>query len=140
MITPADVGFIAMCLEGFLFGKLFVLCFSFHPAKEVQLFPNIGVYSGIFALYFQCPSIESRPRTSNFVFYILCLLNVLCAATAACDLLANIFRVSNNLICKNVILSSVVQNRINSRLLHFQIDLLPIFNRIAVVQNSECLL
>ena len=107
MITPEDMAFIAMCLEGFLFGKLFVLCALALPlilvAKEVQLFPNIGVYSGIFALYFQFPSIESRPRTSNFVFYILCLLYVLCAATAACDLLANIFSVSNNLICKVII-------------------------------------
>ena len=92
-----------MCLEGFLFGKLFVLCFSFHPAKEVQLFPNIR-------LIFPVP-IDRVQASDVFVFCILCLLYVLCAATAACDLLANIFRVSNNLICKNIILASVVQNR-----------------------------
>ena len=69
-------------------------------------------------------------------FYIHCLLHVLCAATAACDLLANIFRVSNNLICKNIILASVVQDHINSRSLQFRIGLLPTFNRIVDVQNT----
>ena len=55
--------------------------------KQVQLFPALGVYSGIFAIYLQWPSNESRTRTPNVVFYILCILYVLSAVTFVCDLL-----------------------------------------------------
>ena len=40
-------------------------------AKEVQFFHGLGVYSGIFTIYLQCPSNDSRTRTSNVVFYTL---------------------------------------------------------------------
>ena len=64
----------------------------------------LGVYSGIFAIYLQCPSDESRARSANIVFYILCILYSFGAASVVGDLLADIFAVSNNLICKDIIL------------------------------------
>ena len=72
-------------------------------AKEVQFFHNIGVYSGIFAIYLQYPSKEPRTRKENVIFYILCLLFVLCAVTVVCDLLVYAFTVSNNPIYRNTI-------------------------------------
>ena len=48
---------------------------------------------------------ESESRTTNFVFYALCLLYAFCAATFVGDLLSGIFsHVSNKFICKNIIL------------------------------------
>ena len=117
------------------------MCFSFHPAKEVQLFPGLGVYSGIFAIYLQCSSNESRTRTANLVFYILCLLYIFCAATVVGDLVDSAFSVSNNSICKNTFLSSVVQYRINALSLQLQSELQSILNRITSVQiavNACC--
>ena len=112
------------------------MCFGFYPAKEFQLFPGLGVYSGIFAIYLQCSSNESRTRTANVVFYILCLLYIFSGATVVCDLLAFIFGVSNDHICKNIILSSVLQLRMQALSLQFEIDLTPIYNRIKVVQDT----
>ena len=63
----------------------------------------LGVYSGIFAIYLQCPSDESRTRSANVVFHILCILYFFCAATVVCDLLNITFAVSNKFICKNII-------------------------------------
>ena len=63
----------------------------------------LGVYSGIFALYLQRPSNESRTRTANIIFYILCLLYGFCAAAVVCDLLGFTFGVSNKFICKYII-------------------------------------
>ena len=63
----------------------------------------LGVYSGIFALYLQPSSDESRTRTANVVYYILCLLYLLCAVAVVCDLLVYTFGVSNKFICKNII-------------------------------------
>ena len=108
-------------------------------AKEIQLFPCLGLYSGIFAIYFQCPS--NKTRTANIIFYIICLLYVLCAATVVSDLLDIILRVSNRFIIKNIILSSVVQSIINSLSPRLQIDFQPILIRIADVQltvNACC--
>ena len=106
-ITANALEGFSMCLEGFLFGKLSVLHALTLPlplvVKEVQLFLGLGVYSGIFALYWQCPSNESRTRTPNAIFYILCLLYVSCAATVICDLIVYTFSVSNNSICNNII-------------------------------------
>ena len=69
-------------------------------AKEVQFFPGgLGLYSGIFAMYLQCPSKKSR--TATILFYAVCLLYVLSTATFAGDLAALIFYVSNNPISKN---------------------------------------
>ena len=72
-------------------------------AKEVQLFPCLGIYSGIFAIYLQFLSNESRTRSANVIFYILCLLYGFCAATVVCDSLVDIFGVSNKFTCKNII-------------------------------------
>ena len=48
-------------------------------AKEVEFFPGPGLYSGIFAIYLQCPKKDSR--AAMIVFYVLCLLYVLSTAT-----------------------------------------------------------
>ena len=92
--------FIAFCIEGFLYGKI---CSSTCTlAKEVQLFPGLGLYSGIFAMYLQCPS--KRSGTAIIHFYAVCLLYVLSTASFVCDLAALILQVSNNSICKNTFL------------------------------------
>ena len=84
-----------MCLEGFLYGKILPW---FVPlllvTKQVQLFPAVGVYSGIFAIYLQSPSNASRTRMANIVFYIICLLYAFCSATVVMDLLYFILGVS----------------------------------------------
>ena len=71
--------------------------------KEVQLFPDLGVYSGIFAIYLLFSSNESRTRTTNVVFYILCLLYFLCAVSLVSDLLNIVFDVSINPIWKTIV-------------------------------------
>ena len=85
-----------ICLECYLYGKLSVPC-TCSLAKEVQLFPCLGLYSGIFVIYLQCPSKESR--TAFIIFYVLCLLYVLSTATVVCDLMIVINEVMNNFIC-----------------------------------------
>ena len=91
-----------LCLEGFLYGKIFVLgSLTCILAKQVQLFFGLGIYSGIFAIYLQCPSKESRMATT--VFYALCLLYILSTAAVIGDLLAPTLEVSNKSICKNII-------------------------------------
>ena len=79
-----------------------MICFILYLAYEAQLFPGptLGLYSGIFAIYLQCLSKESR--TGNITFYVLCLLYVLSTATVVSDLLTNLLGVSNNSICKNI--------------------------------------
>ena len=98
----------------------------------------LGVYTGIFALYLQCPSDESRARSANVVFYILSILYVLCAVTVVCDLLALTFAVSNKFICKNIIfiISSSQLRDIYPLSLQLQIDLQAIFYRIMVTQET----
>ena len=83
----------------------FVYCISLlWIAKEVQLFPVLGVYSGIFAIYLQCPSDESRTRRADVVFHsIICLLYVFCAAVVVSDLISFSVQVCNKFICKNII-------------------------------------
>ena len=92
------------CIEFFLYGKIsesvpWALTCTVTLAKEIQLFPGPGVYSGIFAIYLQCPKKDSR--TAKIVFYVLCLLYVLSTASVVCDLLSAILStgVSNNSIC-----------------------------------------
>ena len=88
MFTEVDADFIALCLEWFLYGKISVpwaLTCTVTLAKEVQLFPCPGLYSGIFAIYLQCPKKDSR--TAMIVFNVLCLLYLLSTATVVCDLL-----------------------------------------------------
>ena len=98
----------------------------------------LGIYSGIFAVYLQCTSDESRARSANIVFYILCILYVLCAATVVFDLLEFTFAVSNKFICKNIIfiISFSQFLTIYPPSLQLQIDSQPIFNRILVVQAT----
>ena len=84
-------------------------------SREVQLIPGLGVYSGIFAIYFQYQSNKSTGigKKTAIVFYAICLLYVLSAVDFACDLVALISVVSNNFICsKNTIFLSVVQSKI----------------------------
>ena len=79
--------------------------FNLYPAKEVQLFPGLGIYSGIFAIYFklQCVLVSKESRKTSIIFYALCLLYVLSIASVACDLLEFVIQVSNNSICKSII-------------------------------------
>ena len=91
--------FIATCIEGFFYGKLCALTCIF---LEVQLFSGLGLYSGIFAMYLQCPSKKSR--TAIILFYTVCLLYVLSTATFVGDFLNFILEVSYNSICKNAFL------------------------------------
>ena len=106
--------------------------------KDVQFFPVLGVYSGIFAIYLQYPSNKSKTRLEDVVFYILCLLYGFCAATVVCDLLVFTFEVSNKFIFRILFSSSVAQLRFVYALsLQLQIDLQPIYNRIGVVQLQE---
>ena len=100
-VTTFDAAIIALCLEGFFYGKISVLCaLTCTLANEVQLFPGLGLYSGIFVIYLQCPSKESR--TAIIIFFVLCLLYVLSTAVIVCNLLNLILAVSNNSICKNI--------------------------------------
>ena len=102
MSTALEVSTLLMCLEGFLYGKKSVLCtLTCTHTKEVQLFPVLGIYSGIFAIYLQHSSKESR--TATIIFYALCLLYVLSAATVVSDLLSYTIEVSNNSICNSSI-------------------------------------
>ena len=65
-------------------------------AKEVQLFPGLGIYSGILVMYFQCQSNESTGRRTTIVFYAICLLYILSTVNVVSDLATAIFEVSNN--------------------------------------------
>ena len=93
MITPDELYVLYMCLEGFLFGTISVLCFNWYLAKKkVQLFSGLGIYSAIFAIYLQWASKESR---TTIIFYALCLLYFLTTATFVIDLLFYTIGVSN---------------------------------------------
>ena len=97
-----------MCFEGFLFGNVSVLCaltcnLAISFTEKVQLFHVPGVYSGIFAIYLQCPSDESRTRRANVVFYAICLVYVFCAGAVVSDSISITVQVSNKFICKNII-------------------------------------
>ena len=113
MTTTLETLFIAVCIEGFLYGKIVpVLCDLTSScsilAEEVQLFPNLGIYSGIFVMYLHCSSNKSRKAV--ILFYALCLLHFLSSATVVSDLVANIMiaKVSNNpTICKNIIFNQL---------------------------------
>ena len=81
--------FISICLE--VYGKI---CASTCTlAKEVQLSLGLGLYSGTFAMYLQCPS--KRSGTALILFFAVCLLYVLSTATFVSDLVAIILEVSN---------------------------------------------
>ena len=58
-------------------------------AKEVQLlFPNLGLYSGIFAIYLQHTLAQNtgKSRTASIIFYALCVLYVLSTVNVVLDL------------------------------------------------------
>ena len=102
MIATMEVYYISMCVELFLYGKISVQwALTCTLAKEIQLFPGLGIYSGIFVIYLRFAFKESR--TTTIVFYSLCLLYVLSTATIAGELLSLMIGVSNNSICKNII-------------------------------------
>ena len=96
MFSIVDSAIIGSCLEGFFYGNIFILlcALSCTLAKEVQIFPGLGLYSGIFTIYLQCHLKESRKAT--LVFHVLCFLYVLSCAAIVCDLLTVILQVSNN--------------------------------------------
>ena len=104
MLTLQEAYFIGLCIEGFCYGKICVFtCTTLRLAKEV---PCLGFYSGIFAIYLQCPSTKSR--TTILVLYALCLLYVLSVATLVCDTVSFILGVSNYYsICKNIIFNQL---------------------------------
>ena len=136
MTTVYEAPFIAVCLEGFLYGKLCALTSSctLRLAKGVQLFPGLGLYSGIFAMYLHCTSKRSGTVTALTLFYAVCLLYVLSAASFVSDLLALILEVSNNSFCKNTIFLLVAQTR--ALLYPLQIDSGPILFRVLLLQTT----
>ena len=93
MITVNDL--LVIWLEGFLYGKI---CASTCTlSKEVQLFLGLGLYSGIFAIYLQCPS--KRSGAALVLLFAVCLLYVQSAATFVSDLVRFVLQVSNISIC-----------------------------------------
>jgi hypothetical protein len=128
-----------ICFEWFFYGttsvpSLCALTCTLASAKEVQLFPGLGLYSGIFAMYLQCHPNESR--TATIIFYALCLLYVLSTVNVVVDLFNYIFiLVSNNSICKNIIFLSVMQAYSNSLSLIDLESLARIF-RNAIIQTT----
>ena len=120
--------FLPICLEGLLYGEISDL-FFYIPCtfpKQVELFPGLGFYSGILAMYLQCQPNKSTGRTKNIVFYAICLLYLLSTVNFVSDLVALVFSVShgNSIRSKNIIYLWVVQWRINE----------PIFS-IGIVQG-----
>ena len=102
MFTDVDA-IIAICLEGFFYGKISVCALACILAEKVPLFlSGVGLYSGIFVMYLQCASKNSR--MAIIIFYVLCLLYVLSTATFVSDLIAIILEVSYNSICQNIFL------------------------------------
>jgi hypothetical protein len=103
--------------------------------NKSKLFPGLGLYSGIFALYLQCSS--KKYGTATILFYALCLLYVLSTVTFIGDLVTLILEVSNNSICKNIIFfKSIVQSRIRTLSPQLQIDSQPTIFRLSIVQTT----
>jgi hypothetical protein len=128
MSNSNDAGafLIGLCLEGFFYGNTSVICaLTCTLAKEVhwQLFPGLGLYSGMFAMYLQCP--PNGSRTTTIIFYALCLLYVLSTVTFVVELVAYILgEVSNNSICKNIVFLSVAQTYLTeSKSLQFNLTI-----------------
>ena len=103
--------FIGLCLEGFFYGKISVLCaLTCTLAKEVQpqLFSILGLYSAIFVIYLQCVSERSGTSGPIIIFYALCFLYFVSTVTIVGDLVNLILQVSNNSIFKNILFFSIV--------------------------------
>ena len=97
---------------------------NLYPAEEDQLYSGLGIYSGIFAIYVQLASKESR--TATIIFYALCLLYVLSTATVVSDLVSTLIDsdVSNNSICKNIVYSLIILMRLDTLSYWFNFKLL----------------
>ena len=67
MITSEELDLLYMCFEWFLYGKIFFLC-ALTCTLLKKVFSGLGIYSGIFAIYIQCPSKESR--TQEYFFFL----------------------------------------------------------------------
>ena len=127
MITAQEASFIAICLEGFFYGKISVLCAqncTVQVANDAQLFSGLlGLYSGIFAMYLQCPSKKST--SAIILFYAICLLYILSTATFVCDFVNIILEVSTNSICQNYIIfiSVVLYSRVSQHYRRFKLKM-----------------
>ena len=104
-------------------------------AKEVQLFPGLGIYSGILAIYLHYALTRRKEsRTTTIVFYALCLLYILSTATVVCDLLVYIVEVSNKSTSKNNFFLSLMQMRISTLPVQLQDDSQSLLTRISFVE------
>ena len=107
MLSAFDSAIIGICLEGFFYGKISVLCaLTYTLAKEVQLFPGLGLYSGLFAMYLrlQRRGRKDKSRTAIILFYVVCLLYVLSIATITSDVVTFVLEVSGYWqFCKDII-------------------------------------
>jgi len=73
-LTDGDFYYLALCLEGFFF----------------------GLYSGIFAIYLQHYGPQQRTyKAKNMLFYALCVLYALSAATGIMDILGTLWTSTN---------------------------------------------
>ena len=112
--------FIALCLEGFFYGKISVPC-----ALTCTLVNSnySGLYFGIFVMYLHCSSNNLKSGTATILSYALYLLYVLSTATIVSDLVALMLTVSNNPICKYIIFHQLcsgllIHYRLNFKLTH----------------------
>ena len=125
-----ELYFLSIWLEGFLYGKLCALTCTL--AKEVQLFPGLGLYSGIFAMDLQCH--WQSKKTATILFYAICLLYILSTATFVSDLVHLTLVSTTNSICK--VFLSVVQTRVGTLSPRLQIESLPMLFHISVIQTT----
>ena len=126
MISNSQASFLGTCLEGFFYGRIFILCaLTCTLAKE--LFTGLGIYSGIFVMYLQRP--QNKSRTATILFYTLCLLYAMSTAAVVGDLVATILEVSTDSICKNIFfyISCTVA---------FHYTIATTSNRLTVIANS----
>ena len=110
------------------------MSFNLYSAKEVQLFPGLGIYSGIFAIY-----LSKESRKTSIVFCALCLLYVLSTACVVSDLLVYLIQVSNSSISKYIIFLSVMQIRIEydtTLPIQLQIDSQSMLFRVSIVRTA----
>ena len=102
MITEIEGAYIGICVEGFLYGMISVLCaLTCTLVKEVHilnywLFPDPGMYSGIFAMYLHWTSENSTGRKQT-IFYALWVLYVLSTVSFVSDFVGDLsINVSTN--------------------------------------------
>ena len=101
IIKIIEIALIDLCIEWFLYGKIFILCaFTCTLVKEVHLFPGLGLYSGIFATYcgqyFKLQRSRNKSKRASIIFYALCALYVLSTVNAVLDLIAIIIEIVSN--------------------------------------------